>query len=163
MSQARQADATGHVEIHAAPDRVYELVSDPGALAELANEYTTFRWLNGYDSAEPGARFKGSNKHGWRRWSTVSTVTDADPPRRFAFEVTVELGPLSITGARWQYDIEPTDYGCVVTESTWDKRAGWAKKIGNVAAGVGDRAEHNRHNIAATLRRLKAHTEEGTS
>lgn len=152
-------DASRHIDIAATPRQVYELISDPGTLAELAAEYATFRWLGNANSPTVGARFKGSNKHGWRRWSTIATITDADPGARFAFDVTVEAGPLSVNGARWQYDIEPTERGCTLSESTWDQRAPWAKTLGNIAAGVTDRAEHNRHNIDATLRAVKERAE----
>lgn len=162
MTHAAEPNATGRIDVRASPERVYELISDPGALAEFASEYSGFRWLDGSSKAEVGARFKGNNKAGWRRWSTVSTITDAEPGKRFGFQVTVEVGPISVTGARWQYDIEPTDEGCAVTESSWDRRAGWAKAIGDGATGVRDRAEHNRHNIAATLRKLKERAEAAT-
>lgn len=155
----RSPDASRHIDVNATPQQVYELVSDPGTLAELAAEYTTFRWLGNTSSATVGARFKGGNKQGWRRWSTTATITDATPGTRFAFDITVEAGPLSVNGARWQYDIEPSESGCTVTESTWDQRAPWAKTLGNIAAGVTDRTERNRHNIDATLRAVKARAE----
>lgn len=163
MAQSPEPNATGSIEVRASPERVYELVSDPASLAEIANEYSGFRWLDGSNAPQVGARLKGNNKAGWRRWSTVSTITDAEPGKRFGFQVTVEAGPIAITGARWRYDIEPTDDGCAVTESSWDPRAGWAKALGDGATGVRDRAEHNRRNIAGTLRSLKARAEAATA
>ncbi|GAB3480689.1 SRPBCC family protein [Amycolatopsis cihanbeyliensis] len=150
-----QPSATGRIEVRARPERVYELISEPGTLAELADEYATFRWLDGAFSARVGARFKGGNRRGLRRWSTIATVTDAVAGRCFAFEVSAGPAPV----ARWQYDIEPVAGGCRVTESTWERRPGWLKFAGSLASGVWDRAEHNRHNIANTLRRLKARAE----
>lgn len=161
MSQFLEPDASGRIEVQASPQRVYGLVSDPGALAEVASEYSGFQWLDGARSAEVGTRFKGTNRQGWRRWSTVATITDADVGKRFAFQVTVEAGPVSITGARWQYDIEPAGDGCVLTESTWDRRAGWAKALADLVVGVKDRSAHNQRNIEATLRAIKARAEAG--
>lgn len=161
MPQNSEPGATSRIEINAAPQRVYELVSDPGTLAELASEYSGFRWLDGARSAEVGARFKGTNKQGRRRWNTVATITDADAGKRYAFQVTVEAGPISITGARWQYDIEPAGDSCVLTESTWDRRAGWAKTVADMALGVKDRNAHNQSNIEATLRAIKVRAEAG--
>jgi len=160
MPPTTASDAASSIDVEADPQRVYELISDPGTLAELAAEYSSFRWLNGAMRATVGARFKGGNKNGWRRWSTVATITDAAAGERFAFDVTVEAGPLSVAGARWQYDIAPTDTGCTVTESTWDQRAPWAKTLGNIASGVTDRADHNRRNIDATLRAIKQRAEQ---
>ena len=61
--------------------------------------------------------------------------------------------------AHWRYDITPTDGGCTVTESTWDRRAGWFKKIAGLATGVSDRDSANAQHIQATLERLKARAE----
>lgn len=159
MPAAPEASASGQIEVAAPPREVYALISDPAVLAEFAAEYTGSKWLDGATAPVVGARFRGANKSGFRRWSTVSTITAAEDGRRFAFQVTVELGPLVVTGARWQYDIEPTDTGCLVTESTWDVRSGWAGRAGDLLTGVRDRAEHSRRNIDSTLRNLKARAE----
>lgn len=147
--------ATGRIEVAAEPGRVYDLVSDPGVLAELAEEYSGFRWLGGVTGARVGARFRGINRRGARLWSTVSTITDADEGKRFAFEVR----SLGIPVSRWQYDIEPAGDGCVVTESTWDKRPGWFRAPSSLVTGVWQREDKNRSNIAATLQRLKTRAE----
>ncbi|GAB3579734.1 SRPBCC family protein [Amycolatopsis endophytica] len=155
MTQA-EPGATGRIEIGADPARVYRLVSDPGVLAELSEEYTGFRWLGGNAGARVGARFRGVNRRGLRRWSTVSTITDADEGRRFAFEVrSMSVIPVS----RWQYDFAATGEGCVVTESTWDRRPGWFRFPSALATGGWRRAADNRVNIATTLRRLKERAE----
>ncbi|SFA78622.1 Polyketide cyclase / dehydrase and lipid transport [Amycolatopsis marina] len=146
-----QPNATGRIEINASADDVYALVSDPGVLAELAEEYSSFRWLHGATTAAVGARFRGGNRRGLRRWSTLSTITDASAGERFAFEVTAARLPIS----RWQYEIEAAGDTCVVTESTWDRRPGWLKLPTSTATGVFDRDEQNRRNIDTTLRRLK--------
>ena len=146
-----QPNATGRIEINASADDVYALVSDPAMLAELAEEYSTFRWLDGATHAQIGARFRGGNQRGLRRWSTLATITEAAAAERFAFEVTFARLPIS----RGQYDIEQNGDGCVVTESTWDNRPGWLKLPTSTATGVFDRDEHNQRNIATTLRRLK--------
>ncbi|MFD9894940.1 SRPBCC family protein [Amycolatopsis sp. NPDC059027] len=148
--------ATGLIEIGASPDRVYDLVSDPGKLAGLAEEYSGHQWLGGASAAAVGARFRGNNRRGPRRWSTIATITDADPGKRFAFDVTFLGLPIS----RWQYDIEQEAADrCVVTESTWERRPGWLKLPTSTATGVWRRAEANRANIAATLARLKTAAE----
>ncbi|MQA09989.1 MAG: SRPBCC family protein [Pseudonocardiaceae bacterium] len=147
--------ASAQIEVNASPDQVYELVSDPGKLAEFAEEYSGHSWLGGANGAKVGARFRGNNRKGIARWSTTATVTDAVPGRRFAFDVTAFGFPVS----RWQYEIEPTGDGCCVTESTWERRGPALKVVGAFLSGVKDRAEYNRRNIEATLRRLKAHAE----
>ncbi len=82
-----------------------------------------------------GAVFAGHNENGSQRWSTKCTVTDAEPGRVFAFDVRHSVIPI----ARWQYDIVAADGGCQVTESTWDRRPGWFRKLAGKATGVPDR------------------------
>lgn len=138
----------------ATPATVYALITDLDSLAELASETTHMRWRSG-SSATPGAVFSGTNRNGRRRWTTKCTVTDATPGERFAFEVTHSLAPV----ARWQYDLEVSDVGCRVTESTWDRRPAWFKMPAELVTGVRGRAQVNRGHIEQTLQRLKARAE----
>ncbi|ANZ39948.1 polyketide cyclase [Lentzea guizhouensis] len=142
-------DATAHIDVAASPERVFTLVSDLRGLSGVAEEYSGGRWLNAA-GPQAGARFRGVNRRGWRVWPTEATVTDCSVSR-FAFEVR----SLGLAVSRWQYDIEPVDGGCRVTESTWDRRPGWYKPITMLATGVRDRAVTNQRNIEVTLRRLK--------
>ncbi|GAA1196034.1 SRPBCC family protein [Prauserella alba] len=159
MSTAKEPDASGSIHIDASPEQVYALVSDPGVLAELAGEYEGFRWLDGATGARPGARFRGRNRNGFRRWSTTATVTDAAEGEKFAFDVGA--GPLKV--ARWQYDLEPDGDGCRVVESTWDRRPGWARVVTGVALGTMDRAGINKRNIDKTLAGVKRRAESVTA
>jgi hypothetical protein len=147
--------ATSTVEIAAAPAAVYALITDLEAMADIAEETAVMRWQKGASSAAPGAVFKGTNRNGWRRWTTTCKVTDADPGQLFAFQVSHTGVPIS----RWQYDIAPSGEGCTVTESTWDRRPGWYKRPAGLATGVMNRAGANADHIAATLQRLKARAE----
>ena len=150
-----EPSASAQVEIAAPAEEVYALISDLPGMGKLAEENQGGAWLGGVSSAKVGARFRGHNRRGWRRWSTTVTVTDADPGRRFGFDVRSFGLPI----ARWEYAIEPTDSGCRVTESTWDRRPGWFRPIGGFATGAMDRAAVNQHNIERTLSRLKATVE----
>jgi hypothetical protein len=143
--------ASAETDIAASPQAVYALVSDLPGLAKVAAEFARGRWLGGVTEAQAGARFRGTNKRARRRWTTTVTVTDAEPGKRFAFDVTYYGLPIS----RWQYDLEPSGDGCVVRESTWDRTPAWFRPIGRLGTGVRDRAETNRRNIERTLRRLK--------
>jgi hypothetical protein len=146
--------ATGSITIAATPEAVYGLLTDLTALSEIAAETSAIRWHSGF-SATPGAVFRGTNRNGWRRWTTTCTVTDADPGRRFGFDVRHTVLPI----AHWQYAIEPAGDGCTVTESMWDRRPGWVKGPGKYVTGIHDRIGTNTANIAATLARLKARAE----
>jgi hypothetical protein len=142
------------VHIDARPEVVYSLLTDLPTLASLAEEAVAMEWRRG-DVVRQGAVFTGHNQSPTRRWSTKCTVTDADPGRMFAFDVCHTVFPV----ARWQYEIVASDGGCRVTESTWDRRPGWFRKLGGKATGVTDRVAANRKNIELTLQRLKRRAE----
>jgi uncharacterized protein YndB with AHSA1/START domain len=149
-----EPSATGTVEIDAPPETVYALITDLGVMSELAEETAAMRWRNG-TSAQAGAIFKGTNRNGWRRWTTTCRVSDAEPGQCFAFDVSHTGVPIS----RWQYDIAARGDGCTVTESTWDRRPGWYKSPAGLVTGIMNRAGANAEHIEATLHRLKARAE----
>lgn len=150
--------ASARTAIAASAADVYALVSDLPGLSRVAAEFERGSWLDGATDAAVGARFRGHNRRGWRRWSTTVTVTAADPGKCFAFDVDFRGIPI----ARWRYDIVATGPGaCLVEESTWDRRPAWFAPLGNLATGVRSRAELNKTNIERTLRQLKEAAEAG--
>jgi uncharacterized protein YndB with AHSA1/START domain len=155
---ASEPMATGRVTISASPAEVYRLISDPTVMVDFAEEVFRVRWLRGSTAGIVGARFRGVNRNGWRRWWTTCTVTEAEPPRRFAYTVRT---PFMVPISRWQYDIEPAADGCTVTESSWLRVPPWFVPIAIWITGEPDRAGLNRANIATTLQRLKSHFEHG--
>jgi hypothetical protein len=148
-------DASAQVEINATPAQVYALISDIDSMIELSEETASFRWLGGATAATVGAKFRGTNRKGPLRWSTISTVTAAEPNTRFGFDVHA----LGMPVASWRYDITPTDAGCVLTESTWDSRTSVLKVVGSLASGTFQRQAANQRNIECTLQRIKARAE----
>jgi len=151
--------ASARTAIAAPAKDVYALVSDLTALSGFAEEFERGSWLDGAGGAEVGARFRGHNRRGWRRWSTTVTVTAADPGKCFAFDVELRGVPI----ARWRYDIVTTGAaGCLVEESTWDHRPAWIVPFANLVTGVRSRTERNRRNIEHSLRQLKHTAEQGT-
>lgn len=142
------------VSIASDPAAVYALITDLPTLASLAEEAHAMEWQKG-SSAAPGSVFKGHNRNGSKSWSTTCTVTDAEPGKTFAFDVKSLVFPV----AHWRYDITATEAGCTVTESTWDRRAGWFKKVAGLATGVPDRDGANAEHIQLTLQRLKERAE----
>ena len=148
--------ATGTVTVRATPAQTYRVISDPPVMITFAEEAHRARWLRGATAAAVGARFIGYNRNGLRRWFTICRITDADPGRRFAYEVTA---PPGIPISRWQYDIEATAEGCTVTETNWLRVPAWFIPFAMAITGVYDRIGTNNANIGTTLHRLKAHLE----
>ncbi len=140
-----------HREIAAAPERLWAMVSDVTRMGEWSPESQGATWLGGAQGPQAGARFRGVNRHGKKKWETQSTVVDAEPGRLFSFRVTAA----GFKVAEWRYSFEPTDSGCLVTETWIDQRGRIAKALGKPVSGVADRATHNRAGMEQTLDRLK--------
>ena len=155
MKKGTRGEASLRVE--AAPEKVYELVSDVTRMGEWSPETTSAEWLDGATGPEVGARFKGRNRHGIARWSTTPRVVAADPGREFAFATTW----LGKDNTQWTYRFEPDGTGTRVTESfemlvdvPWYFTASerWLM-------GVKDRKADLEAAMAKTLERLKAAVE----
>jgi uncharacterized protein YndB with AHSA1/START domain len=146
-------------EIAAPAEQVWAMVSDVTRMGEWSPENVSCTWLGGATRAQPGAKFRGANRNGRRKWKTVSTVVDADAGRRFSFRVE----SLGLKVAEWSYTFEPTASGCKVTESWTEQRPGFFKPIAGLATGVPDRVNPNRAGMEQTLERLAAAAESGSS
>ena len=149
------ADVEVVEEIAAPPLAVYGLVSDVTRMGEWSPETRSCRWLDGASGPAVGARFHGTNRDRWRRWSTTCTVVAAEPGKRFSFDVDYGRVPVS----HWSYDFEDTGAGCKVIETWTDRRPDWMARLSKVVMGVSDRAGHNRAGMQATLAALRQKAE----
>ncbi|HEX4252870.1 MAG TPA: SRPBCC family protein [Pseudonocardia sp.] len=157
MGEKRRVSSS--TKIGARPEVVYALVTDLTRMGEWSPENTGGTWLGGATHAVEGARFKGTNEHGDKKWTTTVEVTEATEPSRFAFRNKV--GPKTVS--EWSYRITPTDGGrrCKVTE-TWVEGAGPILSIlGKAITGVEDRGPYTQMMIEATLAKLKKTAESG--
>ena len=150
--------AAARREIDAGPEAVWALVSDLPRMGEWSNENQGGKWVRGATGPAVGAKFRGNNRNGFHRWSTLATVTEAEAGERFAFDVSFFGLPISA----WSYELEATDAGCAVTERWRDRRPGWFKPLARIATGVGDRTEHTEAGMAHTLEQLAATAESGS-
>ena len=153
-------DLSESVHVEAPAEVVWGLVSDLTRMGEWSPENTGGTWLGGATGPAVGVRFKGSNRKGSLRWSTVSTIVEADEPHVLTWDVAV--GPLPV--AQWSFRIEPDgDAACRVTETWQDQRAGWSAKLTDTIIRSGPRGPHNQRNMRTTLERLKAAAEASVS
>ena len=146
-------DVSTTIEADAAT--LYDLVADLPGMGRWSPENSGGKWVGGANGPRLGARFRGRNRSGWRRWSTLATVTEAEPGKRFASHVTHTVFDI----ADWSYEFEPSGSGTVVTERWRDRRPGWFANLSKPVMGVSDRSAHNRATIEATLAALKAAAE----
>lgn len=146
---------------------VYAAVADPRRMREWSPEVFA-AWVRGR-RIEPGTRFVGFNRIGWRVWFTTCQVTVAVPGEAFAFRVSSFGMPVAL----WGYRIEGIESGggaapprTRLTEYWEDLRrgnrgAGLVSLLGKVFTGVPAerRAGVNRAGMRATLDRVRSAVE----
>ena len=151
-----QKGTTGVASVHveAPREKVYDLVSDVGRMGEWSPECRRCEWLDGATGPAVDARFKGSNRRGFVRWSTKLRVVTADVGREFAF-VTDLRGK---DGTKWSYRFEPEGDGTKVTESfeIMDDMPGYITFAEKYVMRIKDRKADLVNNMQATLTRIKA-------
>lgn len=143
--------------IEAPPNLVWDLICDPTAMAAFTEECVTMEWIGGSSQPAVGARFRGRNRSGWRRWSTSCTIVRYQPGQEIAWDVA--FGPLSV--ARWGYRLDPgaEDGTSVISESFEDRRSSALRALGPVVRGTADTDGLNRANMSTTLARIKTRAE----
>ena len=155
MPRPRTTPVSVSTSIAAPAERVWSLIADLPRMGEWSPETDRVSWRGRHTSAVPGARFVGHNRNGVRRWSTRGVVRTAVPGRELSFDISFAGFPVS----RWTYRIEPDGDGCVVTESTEDRRGPFMPWISAPFTGVIDRSRHNARTMQATLDRLRVSAE----
>jgi hypothetical protein len=144
------------LDIAAAPEVLYAMISDVTRYGEWSPENLGGVWLDGAAGPAVGARFKAKNKRKVS-WSTTSTVVVADAPREFCFAV----GKGGHT--KWRYEIAARGDECTVTESfeTPDQVSWLERFLTKIATGLAwdERRADLEAGMLATLERLKAAAE----
>ena len=146
------------VEVDAAPEAIYDLVTDVTRMGEWSPECVGCDWIDGANGPVPGARFRGRNRHRLARWSTRPRVVTANRPKEFMFVAGDAIGrDLTI----WTYRITATESATEVTESfellrdiPWYIRF-WRRSF----MGVTDRKADLEANMRHTLLNIKAAAE----
>lgn len=136
----------------AAPEIVWELVSDVTRIGEFSPETFEAEWLDGATGPAVGAKFRGHVKRngvGPIYW-TYCRVTRCEPQADFAF--AVEAGGRTIN--TWRYQLRAVDGGTEVTES-YELNANAATKAYWFLLGWA-RGKTNERGMLQTLERIKA-------
>jgi hypothetical protein len=140
------------LEIDASPLAIYDLVADITRMGEWSPECTGCEWLTA--ERGEGARFKGRNRRGLARWSTVAQILIADRPRQLSF-ATLHKG---FPATRWTFDLEPMETQTRLTESFEALRTpalfGIVERL-----VIRDRQQQLESGIGHTLHAIKAHAE----
>lgn len=138
--------------IAATPEAAWKLIADITRMGDWSPGTTSAEWARGSNGPAVGARFKGTNQMGSKKWRSDCTVTACEPGKQFGFDV--KAGPFKV--ARWAYQFAPADSGCLVTELWEDHRSALLTRISPVITGTKDRAKRNQETMTVTLQRLAA-------
>jgi uncharacterized protein YndB with AHSA1/START domain len=138
--------------IGATPEAAWQLIADITRMGEWSPETTSAEWAKGSSGPAVGARFKGTNQMGSKKWRSDCIITACEPGKRFAFDV--KAGPFKVAG--WAYQFAPADSGCLVTELWEDHRGAVVTWLSPVITGTKDRAKRNQETMTVTLQRLAA-------
>ena len=101
------------IDIEATPEAVYAILTDLTRISELSPECYKAEWEGDATEAAVGAKFRGYNDNGGRKWDAGCVVVAADPGKEWSFEVPGDDGRSTV----WRYQIQATGSGCRVTES----------------------------------------------
>ena len=155
------ADLEVSTHIDASPEKVWALMGDPTRIPEFSPEVQRVTWIGGATGPAIGARFRGSNRLGWHRWSTTCEVVAYELGREIAWNVSAGGVPIS----RWGYLLAVAGEGvCRLTETFDDRRPGIIRFapvsfVVSSVRGVRDITGHNRAGMEQTLAAIKAAAE----
>ncbi len=141
------AEGRATVHIEAAPESVYDLVSDITRMGEWSPECISAEWVDGATGPTVGAKFKGKNKAGFLRWSTTPSVVVTDRGKEFAFRTKETV---------WSYRMVLAGDGTDLTETFEVEAYG---KLINLVAPMKKRQPIMEKGMEETLARIKAAAE----
>lgn len=99
--------------IEAPPQRIWELVTDIGLMAEFSGELQSTEWLHGANGPALGNAFLGRNHHpALGDWETTSYVTRCEEPREFGWSVNDPDHPT----ATWSFTLEGHEGGTLLRQ-----------------------------------------------
>lgn len=107
------AEATVHID--ADPALVWEVVADVTLQNRWSCEATCCEWLAAEEGPSVGARFRGHNRRGFRRWNRTNEVTAVERGRTLRWQT--EPTRLFPDSTEWRLDVHADGSGSEVTES----------------------------------------------
>jgi uncharacterized protein YndB with AHSA1/START domain len=94
------------IDIDAAPERVWAIVSDLERMPQWSPQCTRMKVIG---RLREGALTLNLNRDGWKRWPTTARVVRVQPNREVAFRVIENR-------AIWSFQIEPTATGSTLIQ-----------------------------------------------
>lgn len=101
------------VTVPAGVDEVWTVVTDPTRVGEWSHECVGAAWLDGYDRAVAGARFRGRNVAGITRWGRICEIESVAPYTICWRTVPTTAYPDS---SRWSISLERVEGGTRISQ-----------------------------------------------
>jgi uncharacterized protein YndB with AHSA1/START domain len=101
--------------IDAPPETIWATVCDVTRVGEWSGECKRCTWAGGAVAGVPGARFRGTNRRIWLRWTRLNEIVSADEPRRLVWR-TMPSGPYP-DSVEWHIELTPENGSTRVRES----------------------------------------------
>jgi iron-sulfur cluster repair protein YtfE (RIC family)/uncharacterized protein YndB with AHSA1/START domain len=117
--------ATAHAS--APPEAVWRVLADVTRVGEWSHECHTVTWADGSTRAEVGARFRGSSRSGFARWTRPCVVTVCDAPNVFAYRTQ---GRLLGDSTEWYFELRADEGGTAIAQHYRVRRLPvWADRL----------------------------------
>ena len=107
--------AEAKVRVDADPELVWEVVADVTRQDRWSSEATRCVWLPPATAAAPGARFRGHNRRGFRRWTRTNEILVLEPGRMLVWQTLPSR--LYQDSTEWRVELQGEGSHTVVTES----------------------------------------------
>ena len=105
--------SSASIEINAAPEVVWNLLSDITRMGEWSPECLRAEWVDGASGPEVGAHFHGYNKIDAFEWDVPCEVAASEPGS--VFEFLAQRG--SPVQTQWRFELLANGAGTTLTES----------------------------------------------
>ncbi|HEY7277510.1 MAG TPA: SRPBCC family protein, partial [Trebonia sp.] len=118
---------TAAAHASAPPEAVWRVLADVTRVGEWSHECHTATWADGSIRAEVGARFRGSSRSGFARWTRPCVVTVSDAPGVFAYRTQ---GWLLGDSTEWYFELRADEGGTAIAQHYRVRRLPvWADRL----------------------------------
>lgn len=97
----------------ATPETIWPILTDVTRVGEWSHECHTATWIDGSTHATVGARFRGTSRSGFARWSRSCTVHVCTAPNEFGYRTE---GRLLRDSTEWLWTLQPEGTGTRVVQ-----------------------------------------------
>jgi len=97
----------------APPETVWRILTDVTLVGEWSHECHKAAWTHGSTHAAVGARFRGSNRSGFSRWTRPCKVLRCDAPAEFGYRTE---GRLMGDKTEWHFVLLPDGTGTRIVQ-----------------------------------------------